>query len=107
MPFQKGVSGNPGGRPKIIRPIEELARQHTDLAIATLAKICGDPKQPTAPRVTAAVALLDRGYGRPAQTIHATHKHEIDPEAVSDAQLATIAASVVPQREKEERDKMH
>jgi hypothetical protein len=48
--------------------IKSLARQHTSLAINTLAAIAGDYDEDTGPRVTAAIALLDRGWGKPAQT---------------------------------------
>ena len=36
-PFPKGVSGNPGGRPRELRDVVELARSHTAQAIKTLA----------------------------------------------------------------------
>ncbi len=34
--FQKGQSGNPGGRPKVMADVQELAREHTPAAINTL-----------------------------------------------------------------------
>jgi two-component system, NtrC family, sensor kinase len=33
MKWQKGQSGNPGGRPKVLQEVEEAARQHTPAAI--------------------------------------------------------------------------
>lgn len=42
--FQKGQSGNPGGRPKALREVEELARQETAPAMQTLATIHRDKK---------------------------------------------------------------
>jgi HEAT repeat protein len=56
--FQPGQSGNPAGRPK---GIEALARAHTPAAIAALVDALRSPKE----RVSAAVALLDRGWGKP------------------------------------------
>ena len=32
-PFQKGKSGNPGGRPRVVAEVRELARAHTAEAI--------------------------------------------------------------------------
>jgi hypothetical protein len=68
-PFKKGQSGNPGGRPKVVAEIKELARAHTGKAIETLVSIMANPKAAPAARVSAANALLDRGYGKPPQHI--------------------------------------
>jgi hypothetical protein len=67
--FEKGKSGNPGGRPKDSLGLRALAREHTESAIKTLAEIMRSKASPEAARVSAAVALLDRGYGKPAQAI--------------------------------------
>jgi Family of unknown function (DUF5681) len=69
MPFKKGKSGNPGGRPKVVAEVKELARAHTREAIETLVSIMTNSKAAAAARVSAANALLDRGYGKPPQHI--------------------------------------
>jgi hypothetical protein len=69
MPFQPGQSGNPGGRPKALKAVEEAARAHTGDAIETLASICKNTQAPEAARVAAANALLDRAWGKPKQSL--------------------------------------
>jgi HEAT repeat protein len=71
MKFQKGQSGNPGGRPKVIGDVQALAREHTPEAVQTLANIMRDVEAAPAARVAAANAILDRGYGKPLQQISA------------------------------------
>lgn len=69
-PFRKGQSGNPGGRPKVIGEIRDLARAHTTAAIGTLIEIMRNTKSPAAARISAARELLDRGWGRPQQDVN-------------------------------------
>jgi Family of unknown function (DUF5681) len=68
MPWRKGQSGNPGGRPVGYGEIRQLARAHTNAALETLLEVAKSGKSESA-RVAAAVALLDRGWGRPTQPL--------------------------------------
>ena len=56
----------------MIAEVRELARAHTGAAIETLASIMTNTKSAPAARVSAANALLDRGYGKPPQHQHIT-----------------------------------
>lgn len=66
-PFKPGQSGNPGGRAKIPASVVEASRALTKKAIKTLEEIMLDTSTPPSIRVNAAQALLDRGWGKPAQ----------------------------------------
>lgn len=66
-PFVKGQSGNPKGRARVAADIRELARQYGPEAVRTLAGIMQTGSERG--RVMAAEALLDRGYGRPGQSV--------------------------------------
>lgn len=68
--FPKGKSGNPGGRPKLpedVKHVRELARQYTASAVAALVEVLESDS--AAGKVAAANALLDRGWGKPEQSI--------------------------------------
>ena len=54
-------------RKKIPTDLRSLARAHTELCIKVLAGIASAEDAPPAARVSAAQALLDRGWGKPAQ----------------------------------------
>jgi hypothetical protein len=68
MKFPRGQSGNPGGRPKVLGEVQELARQYAPAAIAELARLALKAKNETA-RIAAIRELLDRGYGRSRQAM--------------------------------------
>ncbi len=54
---------------RALTDIRSLARAHTETAIRVLAGIMQEPTANSAARVSAATALLDRGWGKPAQAI--------------------------------------
>jgi hypothetical protein len=71
--FKKGETGNPGGRPKTVPEVRELARTYTVQAIETLVEIMQDTSANPGSRVAAANNLLDRGHGKAPQTFEATN----------------------------------
>jgi hypothetical protein len=73
--WKPGQSGNPGGRPAVIREVRDLARAHTADAFNTLLGVCQDKEAPPAARVAAAAHILDRGYGKPTQHVSQTVRH--------------------------------
>ena len=64
--FTKGKTGNPGGRPKGAFAARDLARKHTKAAIDKLFAIMQKGTSEQA-QIGAAVALLDRGWGKAIQ----------------------------------------
>lgn len=67
MAFQKGQSGNPGGRPKEDAEVKSLARASGPEAIQKLVELMRGDDRRTA--LAAAQALLDRGFGKPSQAV--------------------------------------
>jgi len=100
-PFQPGQSGNPLGGKSIPVEVRDAARAHTELAIATLAAICASADKDSA-RVSAAVALLDRGWGKPVQEIAGPGGGAIPVhiQQLPDDELAAKAAAIIAKRKK-------
>lgn len=69
--WKKGQSGNPKGRRKNPAWMRDLARQYTAEALATLANVMRTSKD-RREKCAAAMALLDRGWGKPVVTIQRT-----------------------------------
>ena len=113
--FVKGQSGNPAGRPK--RPPEFApntddpdgadrrtvgnlvieARKFSGLAVDTLVELTKDNHSDST-RFAAATALLDRGYGRPAQSLDLHLSADAITKRLSDmtdAELAALEARMI------------
>ena len=107
--FVKGRGGNPAGRPKnppllpeyapdpaaanrrIIPNVVVEARKYSALAIDTLVELTKD-NYPGSTRYNAATALLERGYGRPAQSLDLHLSADAITKRLSDMTDAELAA---------------
>lgn len=78
--FLKGFSGNKSGRPAVVTELQKLARAQTPAALGTLVEVMTDAASPPNARVAAAVALLDRGYGRPSNAVVIENAQEMTSE---------------------------
>jgi hypothetical protein len=93
--FQKGQSGNPGGRPKAAETVRDLARSHTTEAMQALVKIATKGKSESA-KVQAATAILERGWGKPLQQVEVkrTPFDELSPDELRAVAEALEAISL-------------
>jgi hypothetical protein len=89
---------------KATADIRSLARAQTKLAIRTLTGICSSKAAPAAARVSAASALLDRGWGRAPQAqagedgeggIEVTIRHIVDSNVRSSARPMIEASALL------------
>lgn len=64
MLFQKGQSGNPGGRPKLDPKIKKALVKATPMAIEALVSILKDATAKHADKVKAAEIILDKVLGK-------------------------------------------
>ena len=96
------MSGESGGRPKrpqtiaarrIKADVKALSRECAPEAISTLKTIMLDAKTPPAARISAATAILDRGYGKARQEVAISG--ELDLGRLSDDQLDELERLMV------------
>ena len=85
-----GQSGNPGGRPKREGEIRQLAQSNTRAVFMRLLEIATKGKDERSV-VLACNAILDRGWGKPAQTLELVARHQWAGE-----DLITITSANAP-----------
>lgn len=69
-PWKKGQSGNPSGRPRMDAELRDAAREYTQDALNVLVK--GLKNNSAAVKIKCAQELLDRGWGKPRQSVAIT-----------------------------------
>ena len=93
--WQRGVSGNPGGRSKELAQKQSAARlkaaEHADEVIGYLLKVLRSEEEGTAYRLKAGIELLNRGLGLP--------QAQIDVEVVVRKKLSEMSLEELQQLE--------
>ena len=74
--FEKGKSGNPGGRPKAAYDVKALAQANTKEAFEVILRIMRDPENPDL-ALKAANMVIERGYGKPIQQVQGDMIHQL------------------------------
>jgi hypothetical protein len=88
MTFVKGQSGNPGGRPKGIKELGELARANSKTAFERIVAMLDSPDERVV--LAAAQEILNRGYGKPAQAVDVTHRSAVEEIPEDDLESGII-----------------
>ena len=73
---RKGAGRKPGAVTQAKRELAEEAKEFSAEMLATLVSIAKDTEAPHASRVSAASAVLDRGFGKPFQATDVTSNGE-------------------------------
>src|SRR6185312_4912673 len=95
--YKPGQTGNPHGRPRSNAVIKELAQLEGPACIKALVQLRDGKGVSPAVRRAAAESLLDRGFGRPEQTVSVRRIRDISD--LDDDELAAILAQPGPESE--------
>ena len=110
--FKPGNKANPKGRPKLdpaikaakleaksaVVDVKVTAKENTADAIKTLKTVMNNDHAPSAAGVGAAIALLDRGWGKPTQAVRSDVN--IFDQMTDDEQRIMLAALKAAEEEK-------
>ena len=89
---REGAGRPKGAVNKATASVRDAAQAFTVDALSTLAEIMRSPEHPAAARVSAASALLDRGHGKPTQSL------EVEGDLNAAATVSEIRRTVVDPR---------
>lgn len=76
--FEKGKSGNPGGRPKVSADVKEMLKAAAPQAAALLIETVNDPEVKIDLRIKCAETLMDRVYGKAVQPIEGNMDNRVE-----------------------------
>lgn len=105
--FKPGQSGNPNGRPKKAQQIVEKAQDNADKALTALLELMSSTDERV--KLQAAMAILDRGLGKPKQTIEDGRKQEMSDFSIDELRsIAGVgsARAAPPQDGSEQPDRL-
>jgi hypothetical protein len=88
-------------RKTVVTDIKAAAKEASPEALKALKDVIANEKAPAAARVGAAVAILDRGWGKPQQTVEVTQS--VFDQMTDDEQKAMLAALAVLKAQDEDR----
>lgn len=87
---REGAGRPKGAVNKVTADIREAAQEYTQDALDVLVAVMKNTETPAAARVSAASAVLDRGHGKPMQSV--------EVEATVDGTLTEIRRTIVDPR---------
>jgi predicted subunit of tRNA(5-methylaminomethyl-2-thiouridylate) methyltransferase len=88
MAFVKGQSGNPGGRPKGIKELTELARANSKTAFERIVAMLDSTDERVV--LAAAQEILNRGFGKPSQAVDVTHRSAVEDMGEEELDAAIV-----------------
>lgn len=76
--FEKGQSGNPGGRPKVSEDVKTMLKAAAPEAVKLLTETMKDEKVKTDLRIRCAETIMDRVYGKAVQPIEGSVDNKVE-----------------------------
>lgn len=92
---REGAGRKPGAISEAKKEIASEAKEHAADALRTLVDVMKDDGAPHSARISAANAILDRGYGKPGQAIDLNATHDFsDPLMELFEQVANASSRI-------------
>lgn len=100
MPWQKGQSGNPGGKPAVVARVRYLARKYSEDAIKELHRLALQSEDDRV-RLSACQLLLERGLGKPVEEVREEDERVVNM-SLTPEELRAAEQAMLPERADEQ-----